>query len=85
MRAARSEQTGGAGTNEVSANFEKLGWGVARNPDHDLGTDLWLAARDERLFDLGLILGAQVKAGPSRFERPKYDAERKRRGLVVPH
>jgi Domain of unknown function (DUF4365) len=71
-----SEQTGGAGMNEVAANFEKIRWGVARNPDHDLGTDLWLAARDERLFDLGLIVGAQVKAGPSRFRRPKYDADR---------
>lgn len=84
MRASKSEQTGGAGTSEVSADFENLGWGAARNPDHDLGTDLWLAARDERLFDLGLIVGAQVKAGPSRFKRPKYDSERNILGWWFP-
>lgn len=59
--------TGNTGETEVTAKFERLGWGVAPNPKHDLGTDLWLMARDSRLFDLGLVVGAQVKTGPSWF------------------
>lgn len=47
----------------MSAAFERLGWGVAENARHDLGTDLFVLARDERLFDLGLVVGIQVKAG----------------------
>src|SRR5665213_3873444 len=76
MRASREGQIGSAAEDEASANFVRLNWGVARNPDHDLGTDLWLMPCDERLLDLGLIVGAQVKGGPSRFGRPKYDSER---------
>jgi hypothetical protein len=75
MRTSRRGQTGTAAEIEVTANFVNLDWGVARNPDHDLGTDLWLMPADERLFDLGLMVGVQVKGGPSRFDRPEYDAE----------
>ncbi len=32
-------------------------------------------ARDERLFDLGLMVGAQVKTGPSYFKEPLLDSE----------
>jgi hypothetical protein len=67
MRASRQEQVGGAGTSEVSAAFERLGWGVVENSRHDLGTDLFVLARDERLFDLGLVVGVQVKAGDGYF------------------
>jgi len=49
-----------------------VGWGVADNPFHDLGTDLWLMARDARRFDLGLLVGAQVKTGPSFFGEPVH-------------
>ncbi len=75
MRASRQEQTGTAGANEVAADFERIGWGVARNSEHDLGTDLFLMARDDRLFDLGMVVGAQVKSGPSFFEEKMRDAE----------
>jgi hypothetical protein len=74
MRASREEQVGGAGVSEVSAAFERLGWGVVENTRHDLGTDLFLMARDERLFDLGLLVGAQVKAGESYFREPVRDS-----------
>jgi hypothetical protein len=47
----------------VSAAFERLGWGFMENSRHDLGTDLLVLARDERLFDLGLVVGVQVKTG----------------------
>jgi tetratricopeptide (TPR) repeat protein len=73
MRAPETEATGTAGASEVAAEFQRLGWGATENARHDLGTDLFLAVRDERRFDLGLIVGAQVKAGPSYFAEPKHD------------
>lgn len=76
MRATRQEQIGGAGVSEVSAAFERLDWGVVENTRHDLGTDLFVLARDERLYDLGLVVGVQVKTGESRFRKPVYDSER---------
>ena len=79
MRASRQEQVGGAGLSEVAAAFERVGWGAIENSRHDLGTDLFALARDQRLFDPGLILGVQVKAGASYFREPKRSAE----GAVV--
>jgi hypothetical protein len=73
MRASQQEQTGGTGISEVVAAFQRLGWGPAINHQHDLGTDLFLQAREERGYDLGLIVGAQVKAGPSYFAEPEHD------------
>mgnify|MGYP000912221616 CR=1 FL=1 len=67
MRAPRNEATGTSGESEVKAEFERLGWGVMLGAEHDLGTDLLLLPRDERRFDLGTALGAQVKTGPSQF------------------
>ncbi|MGY1793074.1 DUF4365 domain-containing protein [Geodermatophilus sp. SYSU D00525] len=74
MRATQSDQTGNIGETEVTGKFERLGWGVAPNPRHDVGTDLWLMARDSRLYDLGLVVGAQVKTGPSFFAETERDA-----------
>ncbi|WP_319028190.1 DUF4365 domain-containing protein [Dietzia sp. PP-33] len=74
MRASTRSQTGAIGERAVAMQFEKLGWGVAENPtQHDLGTDLWLQARDERRFDLGALVGAQVKAGESWFSNPHHE------------
>lgn len=70
MRASQSEQTGGIGISDVTSAFQRLGWGPAINYQHDLGTDLFVQARDERLQDLRLIIGVQVKAGPSYFQEP---------------
>ena len=75
MRASQQEQTGDIGQSEASANFARLKWGPVPNPYHDLGTDLFLQVRDERGFDLGLLVGAQVKSGPTAFDEPKRDAE----------
>lgn len=75
MRASVQEQKGSAGVHEVAAKFERLGWGPALNPHHDLGTDLYLALRDERLVDLGILVGVQVKAGRAKYFRAaKKDA-----------
>lgn len=70
MRASSEEQTGGAGLSDVTANFQRIGWGPVPNHLHDLGTDLFIQVRDARLFDRVVLVGAQVKAGPSYFSRP---------------
>lgn len=72
MRASPQEQTGGAGVNDVAANFERMNWGPVSNTPHDLGTDLFVQARDARRFDRGLPLGVQVRAGSSYFDQPAY-------------
>jgi hypothetical protein len=72
MRASRQEQTGGVGVNEVAANFERIGWGPVPNAQHDLGTDLLVQVRDDRLFDRGLVVGVQAKGGASYFEQPAH-------------
>ena len=68
VRAPAEEQVGSTGATLVKAAFERLGWGVAVNPEHDLGTDLFVMARDERRFDLGQVVGVQVKAGRRYFK-----------------
>jgi hypothetical protein len=74
MRAGQAGLTGSEGQTAVEQQFVHLNWGVARNPtEHDLGTDLWLMARDVRRFDLGALIGAQVKTGSSSFDRPERD------------
>lgn len=70
VRASPQEATGASGQSAVSSKFQQIGWGVTDNPFHDLGTDLWLMARDARRFDLGLLVGAQVKTGASFFDEP---------------
>lgn len=75
MRAGKQERTATAGESAVVTQFEKLEWGVSRNPDHDLGTDLWLMARDRRRFDLGLLVGAQVKTSDDPGPASKYFKE----------
>jgi hypothetical protein len=72
VRASQQEQTGGAGVNDVAANFERINWGPVPNTQHDLGTDLFVQARDARRFDRGLPLGVQVRAGPSYFDQPVH-------------
>jgi hypothetical protein len=70
VRAAATEQTDSVGVKGVWEDFARLGWGPVENTHHDLGTDLYLQVRDERRFDLGLVVGAQVKSGASYFSRP---------------
>lgn len=79
MRAPKNEAIGTAGQSFVKGQFEAIGWGALPNPEHDLGTDLWLMARDARRFDMKtMLVGAQVKTGPKYFRSPK-----KRKGEVV--
>jgi Domain of unknown function (DUF4365) len=49
-----------------------------------LGTDVWLMARDDRRFDLGLLVGAHVKTSKTRSATSKYFKEPKREhGKIV--
>lgn len=73
MRAPANAPTGNAGQSYVKAKFEELGWGANNNFEHDLGTDLWLMARDDRRFELRELVGAQVKTGPTYFDSPERD------------
>ena len=85
QRAPKTEAAGTSGQSFVKAEFEELGWGAVPNPEHDLGTDLWLMARDERRFDLGALVGAQVKNGASYFDgREAVDDEGKLLGWWYP-
>ncbi|AUZ34416.1 hypothetical protein C3B78_08100 [Arthrobacter sp. PGP41] len=72
MRAGETEDVGTAGQSIVKSQFEKLRWGANPNPDHDLGTDLWLQPRDERRVDLNSIAGAQVKSSRTKGPKSKY-------------
>lgn len=64
MRAPKNEATGTSGESEVLAQFERLGWGGVIDSRHDTGTDLYLRPRDARRYELGAVMGAQVKTGP---------------------
>ena len=79
MRAPKNEATGTSGESEVLAQFERLGWGGVMDSRHDTGTDLYLRPRDARRYELGAVMGAQVKTGPSYFGSPKKDTN----GTVV--
>jgi len=42
---------------------------------HDTGTDLYLRPRDSRRYELGAVMGAQVKTGPSYFGSPQRTSD----------
>lgn len=76
MRASKESTTGGVGATEVMGLFERIGWAPVENPDrHDLGTDLFVLARDPRRFDRGALVGVQVKGGPSWFSEAALDGD----------
>jgi len=70
MRAGRTKAAGASGQSYIKAELEAFGWGVVPNPEHDLGTDHWVLPGDARGFELRLMLGVQVKNGPSYFSKP---------------
>lgn len=73
VRQTETGQRGALGEVAVEHQFTKLGWGVLSSQRHDLGTDLFLLARDHRRFDLGQPVGAQVKTGGSWFREEVVD------------
>lgn len=60
MRDSKTNQVGESGVNSVMSQFQDLGWGPVVNKSHDLGTDIFVQVR-ERLFDIGVVIGVQVK------------------------
>jgi hypothetical protein len=75
MRGSESEKIASQGISAVCSAFVGIDWGAVENARHDLGTDLFLLARDQRMFDPGLVVGAQVKAGDSYFRKPVREGE----------
>ncbi|MFV9426906.1 DUF4365 domain-containing protein [Rhodococcus aetherivorans] len=71
-RANQNERTGNAGVAAVDYQLTKMGWQPYRTSQGELGIDLLIEARDDGLFDYGLMIAAQVKTGPSQF-KPKKD------------
>jgi len=74
VRAPNNEATGTSGESEVLAQFERLGWAGVIDSRHDTGTDLYLRPRDARRYELGAVMGAQVKTGASYFGSPQKDS-----------
>ncbi|OAN29065.1 hypothetical protein A4X17_05655 [Plantibacter sp. H53] len=70
MRAPKNNAKGTSGQSFVKGQFEELGWGAIPNLEHDVGTDLFVMARDARRFDLGALVGAQVKNWALEFDAP---------------
>jgi len=77
MRASKNEAKGMSGESYVMAKLEEFGFGVVQNNRHDLGTDLLVFVRDQRGFDLGGLMGVQVKNWPSLVNKPSVDNGRK--------
>lgn len=75
VRAGKTTALGTSGQSFTKAWFEAREWAAVANPEHDLGTDLWVTPRD-RGFDLGVMLGVQVKNGGSYRKAPATVAGR---------
>lgn len=73
MRASKNNAKGTSGQSYVKARFEELGWSAVLNPEHDLGTDIYAGARDAREFDLGALIGVQVKNWAFPFDKPEVN------------
>jgi hypothetical protein len=76
MHGSKSEEAAAEGIHAVRLAFTRIGWGTVTNTLHDLGSDLFLLARDAQRVELGLIVGAQVKAGASYFAHPESSDDR---------
>lgn len=71
MRAPKNNAKGTSGQSYVKAQFEELGWSAVPNPEHDLGTDIYAGARNAEGFDLGALIGVQVKNWDFDFDKPE--------------
>jgi len=67
MRIPSASRTGKAGEAIVMAKFAALGWGPVQNGPYDLGTDIYVQTYDDAGNDLRILLGVQVKSGPTAF------------------
>lgn len=68
---SRSHRTSDQGVQQVKSDFTDLGWSAIEVPQPgDVGTDLYVQLFDERRHALRLVLGIQVRSGPSQFNSP---------------
>jgi hypothetical protein len=82
MRVPDSDPIGRFGLEETKADFSRIKWGANENL-HDVGTDLVIAVSDARGFDLGILVGAQVKSGSSWFSEPTSDPDQEGGGFAL--
>jgi hypothetical protein len=75
VRTSKTQRTEILGIEAVEKGFSALNWAPLNTSKFDIGTDLVLMARDARMFDLGLYVGAQVKSGSSHFKKPAKDGD----------
>lgn len=59
--ASATGQRGSIGETFVKGVLEEMLWGPVPVAEHDSGTDFFVQVRDEKLTELGLLLGVQVK------------------------
>lgn len=64
--------TGNLALTQAMQQFQRLYWGPVSNDREDAGSgiDMFISARDKQRIDLGLLVSAQVKGGPSYFNEP---------------
>lgn len=70
MQQPATVQLGEFGEDMAAAFFSQIGWGPLRTGRHDLGTDIFVQLRTDELVDLRMLLGVQVKTGPTWFSDP---------------
>ncbi|MFF0911849.1 DUF4365 domain-containing protein [Microbacterium enclense] len=70
MKQSQEAQLGEYGEDCAVVFFTGIGWGPLRTNKQDLGTDLFVQLRTDDLTDLRMLLGVQVKTGPSWFKEP---------------
>lgn len=68
-RASESSLKGSRGQTPVKGKFEDLDWGPVQVLEHDDGTDFFVQVRDVHRFELGLLLGVQVKNEKKYFSK----------------
>jgi len=78
MRQPETAQTGCRRRSRRRTRLHHIGMGprfrwCATQTNSTWGPDLLLLVRDERRFDPGFVVGAQVKAGPTAFDEPRRD------------
>ncbi|MDO4792093.1 MAG: DUF4365 domain-containing protein [Buchananella hordeovulneris] len=76
MRKNQATSLGEAGESYIKAQFEELGWIATPIKYQDTGTDLYLCPRDADGNEMPVLIGAQIKSGPSFFKYPKKDKRR---------
>lgn len=68
-RASEEGLSGSKAQTAVKGMFEELQWGPVPVTEHDTGTDFFVQVRDANRYELGLVLGVQVKNEKRYFKK----------------